>query len=567
MKQKSEFMNPLFDLEHPFVHNEAVLNTTTPDKHSAMEFALHWLSAEQIMQQMWNNDGHQDYILLKQLFYDLCATTHIPYCNAVGFWHELAKSSKGDSGLDNITVNRLLMCALGSYGDIFDYATVRLLPRDFVFPSETDVTSYSENQRLIIERTNQISDDYNLSVSNFSDFRKIWDNHCLKKQKYTDWASKLDSVSYCDTTSDASIDAITPLANVFHQYICLLNEYSNSTHKDFMRMWKSWLKDKDSLSMSGVLQCICDNIEKEPKLARIAPVYVTMVFQKNTKNIYSSSSDRKREASYARFKPIDLSKALFEESESSNKKAPRNAIAITYFILREYYKHELAGKVDLELSDYIFETSCSMIGQKKYLTEDIYQKVINNEKTFTSEQFKKSDEWVHPLLQQCAVRLKTALKLYSSSAPEIVEGCEPSAQTKDQVDNLFPTKKGNPFTDEIIEEYQDILLNRQSALDGRDVTPERRWHLAELFDKILIRIPKLYELTQIPHNPDNIEILTAVSQAIHLQCMKRVSQRVYLQILSFLYQWFYSDKFQYNDTFCEVLEGELKRLNYDDSNQ
>jgi len=562
MIQKKDFVNALFDLEHPFVHNEAVLNTATPDKHSAMEFALHWLSAEQIMQQMWNNDGHQDYILLKQLFYDLCATTHIPYCNAVGFWHELVKSSEGDSGLDNITVNRLLMCALGSYGDIFDYSTMRLLPKNFVFPAETNVASYSENQRLIIERTNQISDDYNLSVSYFDDFRKIWDNHCLKKQKYNDWVSKLDTVNYCDTTSDVDINAITPLANVFHQYICLLNEYSNSTHKDFMRMWKSWLKDKDRLSMSGVLQCICDNIEKEPELARIAPVYVTMVFQKNTKNIYSSSSDIKREASYARFKPIDLPKALFEELETSNKKAPRNAIAIIYFILREYYKHELVGKVDLELSDYIFETSCSMIGQKKYFTDDIYQKVINNEKTFISEQFKKSDEWVHPLLQQCAVRLKTALKLYPSSAPEIVEGCEPSAQTICQVKDLFPKKKGKPFTDEIIDEYQDILLNGQSALDGRDVTPERRWHLAELFDKILIQIPELYKLTQ---NPDNIEILTAVSQVIHEQCMGRVSQRIYLKTLSFLYQWLYSDKFQCNDTFCEVLEDELKRLNYDDS--
>ncbi len=74
-------------------------------------------------------------------------------------------------------------------------------------------------------------------------------------------------------------------------------------------------------------------------------------------------------------------------------------------------------------------------------------------------------------------------------------------------------------------------------------------------------MPEVYELTQ---KLDNSEILVAISQIIHEQCMGRVSQRVYLQTLSFLYKWLYSDKFLCDYTFCVVLKDELKKLGYDD---
>ncbi len=562
MIPRDKLESALCDFEHPFTHWEALSVSASPDKHLRMGCALYWLGTEDLIRQMWNNDGHWDYILIKQLFYDLCAAEHMPYCNAVGFWYETVKCSEGDPGLSATIVNRLLMCALGSYGDIFNYATMRLLPRDFVFPTEIDNPTYSKNQKQIIDRINQTSKSYNLSVSNFWSFKKVWDNHCLKKQKYNNWASKLDSVNYCDKTSEVNIDAITPLANIFHQYINLLNEYSNSPHRDFNRTWESWLKDKDSSSMSGVFQCISDNIEKEPELARIAPEYVTTIFQKYIKKIYSPSSDRKREASYAKLKSIVLSDTLFEELEGSNKKIPRKSLVITYCILRKYYEHELVDRVDLALSDYIFEINCSMIGLKKYFTEDVYQQITTEGKVFPSKTFKESDEWVHPLLQQCATRLKVALELYPSSAPQVFDGCEPSAQTKCKVNDLFPKKKSNFFTDKIIDQYQDILLNGQSALGSHNVSPERRWSLAELFDKILIKLPKVYELTQ---KEDNFEILAAVSQVIHEECMWRVSKRIYLHTLSFLYQWFYSDKFQCDYTFGKLIKDELKKCGYNDA--
>ncbi len=106
------------------------------------------------------------------------------------------------------------------------------------------------------------------------------------------------------------------------------------------------------------------------------------------------------------------------------------------------------------------------------------------------------------------MRLKAALKLYTSSAPQIAEECEPSAQAKYQVNNLFPVKRDNFFTDEIINQYQEILLNGQSALGSHTLNAEIRWRLAELFDKIVIQISEIYELTQ---ELDNIDILIAVS--------------------------------------------------------
>lgn len=490
--------------------------------------------------------------------YSICEKYDYPHFNAIGFWYALIQSVQNDKPIDFSTVNTLLMCTLGSYGDLFEYAVMRLLSPEFVYPDETSDSKHADHQKGLLDRARRLSPELTQSVAHFYLLKRAWNKHLKTAQNFAAWRKDCDTLHYANVTGNVNLDAVLPLARIFRQYIALLSAYSNSTHADFGSAWRRFESNGNEDPMAVIFQCISDTLTHEPKLAQIAPAYVLKVFQSKTKQIYGESSID-REASCIKLTDrmlFDVSSPLLDRDTSSNKKIPRKISVILYGILREYYREQLGDTVNLALSDYIFERSCSLLGQTWFLITQEMVKAITDSAVaapFSVFDFEPDHQWVHPLLQQCSERLEKSLALYENSVPNLSYG-SPSIEEKNIIYDKFkqPFEKG--LTNTFIDQYQEILLNGSCGLGSHKTSNENLEKLASLFDEWLLQFP---EACNIVSTPDGAASLAAIEQLLHLLCMTKVSKQAYKHILFFLYQWFYSESFALSQSYHERLTDEL----------
>lgn len=427
------------------------------------------------------------YSTLAEEFANYCNLHHVPKHNAFAFW-DFIESEKGLKIPDK--ERQFLILAAGiSYGDLFNYATVRMLPRGFVMP-DSDQKSPGLNQKIDDSINSFQHSALKYYALHTPEGKKSWTEsavdsyedllyeHIETSKKYTLLQNDVnhdfteytkpnygsDKWSSDKWSSEKAI--ITKLKIAFSTYIHLLKNSSNSAsnHRRFESA-------ESNEQLTDNISYLCSFIKPGAVLGKIAPAFLYLVFKKHAKDLYTSELDFSERHINALLSGTNREKQLILHFDKTDRSRPKNLnndkvqtntlypVQCALFMYRvlccmlETMKYEdtmrekgynpFAGTewvrenrsteaVDIKSKLHVDQKLCDyIVALDTSIVGLRHYHLTENDLDNLSTKFnaeddrKKYDGYVHPLLCTMLQAQGDALELHPSSIPQIYQSADP----------------------------------------------------------------------------------------------------------------------------------------------
>ncbi len=482
-----------------------------------------------------------EYHMIRSGFFQVCKEKSIPYHNAFSFWERFL----GDcTKLTNEEVYSLILGAVCGYGDCFIYATTRAVPENFVWSEDLELLQEKPTDDFCQNVANQIYQvmmsipELTLSLDHFEQFKNAWNFHFCAAESFQKWKMRYDQLKFRQYTDivHENHDIQRPLVRIFRQYICLLNEYSNSAkYGDFEKCYEDFERGEGNALFYSFDQIIF-LLNTHEELAQIAPIYVLNIFQKLTTKLYTGLSTSSVTQVKVKLAAFSNAQPQLYSGTKSNTKVPRNIQIITYQILCEYFQCSEVVKAAYkpDLCNYILQSCIPLIGQSFFKVDKFHaDAIIKTGKCYHYTDFEQTDEWVHFLLGEIDKRLRYSLALYPDSVPKIsfTDMMPPHP-------HLLITKAEKLVDLNFVKEYFETSIQPADGLGCPRISEKVQVKLSELMDRTLSRAGLTPKLSM-----DYVRELLAYETGFHNACADMLYDEYYLKVMCFLYNYFQSDAF------------------------